>query len=102
MVNDASGFLLNRCVHKVTEFAIENLLNIRKYIVRPRVLYTAVATDSDARKQKGMQICHIFFLKLFARTDLPRLIFSFVRRGVPQISSLLQKRDVLRADCYIL
>ena len=77
-------------------------LNIRKYIVRPRVLYTAVATDSDARKQKGMEICHIFFLKLFARTDLPRLIFSFVWRGVPQISSLLQKRDVLRAECYIL
>lgn len=49
-----------------------------------------------------MEICYIFFLKLFARTDLPRSIFSFVRRGVPQISSLLQKRDVLRADCYIL
>lgn len=96
------SFWMVVCSIKATECAIENILNIRKYIVRPRVLYTAVATDSDARKQKGMEICHIFFLKLFARMELPRWIFSFVRRGVPQISSLLQKRGVLRADCYIL
>lgn len=69
------SFWMVVCSIKATECAIENILNIRKYIVRPRVLYTAVATDSDARKQKGMEICHIFFLKLFARMELPRWIF---------------------------